>query len=170
MNLNGNEEKFLNSIRYADEVLGRFVADCRQQPWWSNTVLIIVADHGHPMPAPDNRYDNFRIPMLWLGGALARTGTYEPVCSQLDIAATLSGQLGAAGKPFPFSKDLADNSTRPWAFFTFNNGFGMVEPGRYLVFDNVGKQPIAAAGPADSSLFRRGKALQQQVYEDYLRK
>ncbi len=168
--LEGNEEKFLNSIRYADEVLGGFVRSCQQQPWWANTVLVIVADHGHPMPPPDNKFDNFRIPMLWLGGALAKTGVYEPVCSQLDIAATLTGQFPDAKPGFPFSRNLADPTLQPWAFYTFNNGFGFVAPGQYLVFDNVGRQPIRAAGLTDSTAYRKGKAMQQVVYEDYLQK
>jgi phosphoglycerol transferase MdoB-like AlkP superfamily enzyme len=163
--------RFLNSIHYTDEVLYRFVRNCQQQPWWKNTVMVIVADHGHPLPEPSTRLDNFKIPMLWLGGALKQVGQeVDEVGSQLDIATTLARQINDPGRYFPFSKNLFSSGYRPWAYFSFNDGFGMVQSGKALVFDNIGKQVITRQGPVTGLDIEMGKAMQQFCYQDYLNK
>ena len=155
---------FLNSLHYTDEVLYQFVQDCRKMPWWNNTVVVIVADHGHPMPAPNEPLENFKIPILWLGGALTHPGREIPeVVSQLDLASSLTAPLGGGRALFPFSKNFFDSTTRSWAYFSFNNGFGLVQQGGAFVFDNVGKQVIARSGGAKDKDIETGKALQQQT-------
>jgi phosphoglycerol transferase MdoB-like AlkP superfamily enzyme len=163
--------KFLNSLHYTDQVIGDFVNECSKQPWWKNTVLIITGDHGHRLPETGWVADDFRIPMLWLGGALIQKGVrVDKIMSQLDIASTLSKQAGFTGQDFPFSKNIVDEATLPWAFFTFNNGFGFVDTSGRLVFDNVGKLPIQKEGKIGPAEIEAGKVLQQSTYEDFLRK
>jgi len=161
--------QFLASLHYTDAVLNDFVAFCKTQPWWQNTLLIVVADHGHVLPENGEKDDNFKIPMLWLGGALKQTGTNKNIVSQLDIAATLSAQLESK-TVFPFSKNVFDSTAKSWAFFTFNNGWGFVQPSKTVVFDNVGKQLIKQSGRVLQADIEIGKALQQATYQDFLDK
>ncbi len=170
-NGNDNTTKFLNSLHYTDQVVSDFINKCGQQPWWNNTVIIIIGDHGHVLPASDNKADDFRTPMLWIGGALNKKGiVIDKVVSQLDIAAMLSKQAGFHIQSFPFSKNSLDPSTKPWAFFSFNNGFGFVDSSGRLVFDNVGKMPIKEDGNIGPKEIEAGKAMQQFVYDDFIRK
>jgi phosphoglycerol transferase MdoB-like AlkP superfamily enzyme len=163
--------KFLNSLHYTDQVIGEFVSQCSKQPWWNNTILIITGDHGHRLPETAWAADDFRIPMLWLGGALLQKGVrVDKIISQLDIASTLAKQAGFTGQYFPFSKNILDEGTLPWAFFTFNNGFGFIDSSGRLVFDNVGKLPIQKERNAGPAQIEAGKVLQQYTYEDFLRK
>ncbi|RYY59205.1 MAG: alkaline phosphatase family protein [Chitinophagaceae bacterium] len=184
--------KFLNSLHYTDQVLGDFIDSCKTKPWWNNTVIIIIGDHGHPLPETGRRSDDFRTPMLWTGGAIIQQGLVigKPV-SQIDIATTLAtqfalssapkGQAGnktglasdtTSGKAFPFSKDMADPRARSWAFFDFNDGFGFVDSSGVLVFDNVGRQPIMKLGdpgPGKAQL-QAGQALMHAFFEDFMKK
>ena len=163
--------KFLNSLNYTDQVIGEFIDSCRQQPWWNNTVVIITGDHGHILPDTDHRADDFRTPQLWLGGALNRTGiTIDKPVSQLDIAATLSAQFGLDRTKFPFSKNVFDPETKPWAFFTYNDAFGFIDTTGRLVFDNIGRRPIEREGTSGARQVEAGKALMQTVYEDFIKK
>lgn len=163
--------QFLNSLHYADESVAGLVSQCSRQPWWRNTLLIITGDHGHRLPATGKLADDFRIPMLWLGGALQQKGiVIDKIMSQLDIAATLAGQAGLPATDFPFSKNILDPAVQPWAFFCFNNGFGFVNSSGRLVFDNVGKLPISQEGTVNASHVEAGKIMQQYTYEDFLRK
>ncbi|MGZ8557073.1 MAG: LTA synthase family protein, partial [Chitinophagaceae bacterium] len=167
----GNTRKFLNSLHYTDQVIGEFINKCSRQAWWNNTVIIITGDHGHPLPAIKSKADDFRTPMLWIGGALNKKSiVIDKVVSQLDIAATLSKQLGLNTSAFPFSKNVFDSTGRSWAFFTFNDGFGFVDASGRLVFDNVGKRPIHQEGNAGPQKTEAGKAMMQVVYEDFLKK
>jgi len=170
-NGNDNTTKFLNSLHYTDQVVSDFIDRCSQRSWWKNTVIIIIGDHGHVLPASDNKADDFRTPMLWMGGALNKKGVIiDKVMSQLDIAAMLSKQMGLNAGNFPFSKNSLDPFTKSWAFFSFNNGFGFVDSSGRLVFDNVGKMPIKEDGNIGPKEMEAGKAMQQFVYDDFIRK
>jgi phosphoglycerol transferase MdoB-like AlkP superfamily enzyme len=163
--------KFMNSLHYTDAVIGEFIDSCKIQPWWKNTLVIITGDHGHILPDSDHRADDFRTPMLWLGGALNRDGVViEKTVSQLDIAATLSAQLGLDKTKFPFSKNVFDLQEKPWAFFTYNDAFGFVDSTGRLVFDNIGKRPIEREGKTGAKQIEAGKAMMQRVYDDFLKK
>jgi phosphoglycerol transferase MdoB-like AlkP superfamily enzyme len=163
--------QFMNSLHYTDQVIADFISKCKQQPWWNNTLVIITGDHGHRLPKASQQADDFRIPMLWLGGALLKNGLVNNrVISQVDIATTLSFQAGLDTTHFPYSKNFLDSTTKQWAFFSFNNGFGFVNESGRLVFDNVGKQVIQRDGNSDSKEIEAGKAIQQATYEDFLRK
>jgi phosphoglycerol transferase MdoB-like AlkP superfamily enzyme len=166
-----NTTKFLNSLHYTDQVIGEFIERCSKESWWNNTVMIITGDHGHPLPESSNKADEFRIPMLWIGGALNKKAVIiDKVVSQLDIAAMLSKQVGLNAGNFPFSKNSLDPFTKSWAFFSFNNGFGFLDSSGRLVFDNVGKMPIKQDGNIGTKEMEAGKAMQQYVYDDFMGK
>ncbi len=166
-----NTTKFLNSLHYTDAVVSEFVEKCKAQPWWNKTLMIITGDHGHPLPDNGNKADEFRTPMLWIGGALNKKGVVvNKIVSQLDIAGTLSKQVGLSTSRFPFSKNVLDTASQSWAFFTFNNGFGFVDSSGRLVYDNVGKLPILEEGRVGAAQIEAGKAMMQTVYEDFLKK
>ncbi|WP_435355011.1 LTA synthase family protein [Emticicia sp. SJ17W-69] len=166
------DSMFMNAMYYADKSLGDFIAQAKTQAWWQNTLVIIIADHGHPIPHTGNKIDDFKIPMLWLGGALAKTNIENSkVASQIDIASTLLKQVGLNAYAYNWSKNIFDKQTKPWAFFAFNNGYGFVEDKKKsIVFDNVGQKIIQQYGnisPKDQDL---GKALMQRMFQDYLDK
>lgn len=164
--------QFLNSIHYTDRVLGQFVDSCRKQPWWDRTIMIVIGDHGHPLPRTGRRADDFHTPMLWLGGALKRQSLeISHAASQLDLATTLLRQLQPGSQsPFPFSKNLADSSARHWAFFNFNDGFGWVDDGGRIVYDNTGNRRVSTEGQPGPHAERAGKAMQQLSFQDFMDK
>ncbi len=169
--IGGNDpsEKFLNSIHYTDKVVTQLVEYCKKQSWWSETILVIIGDHGHILPQSKDRSQDFRIPMLWLGGALNRQGVIDRPVSQLDLFNTIAGTLDAKTKA-PFSRPLFDSSSASFAFFTFNNGFGFTDSSGVVVFDNVGRAVIHQEGRSTDRALRAGKALQQIIHDDYLRR
>jgi phosphoglycerol transferase MdoB-like AlkP superfamily enzyme len=167
-----NEQtKFMNAMYYADQSLGNFIDSAKQQPWWNNTLIIIVADHGHRIPETGKKVDEFKIPMLWLGGALAKQGVEVPqIASQIDISSTLLNQLGINAYGYNWSKNIFDPKTKHWAFFSFNNGFGFIQPKSQIVFDNVGKKMIQLNGSMNTHDIDLGKSLMQRMFQDYLDK
>lgn len=168
---NDDESFFLNSLHYSDSIIYHFIQECKKQPFWKNTLVVIVADHGHRLPRTHQRIDDFKIPMVWLGGALSKKGIeINKTGSQIDIPSTLLSQLKINNFNFPWSKNILDESVSDWAYFSFNNGFGFVQPKNYCLFDNVGKQTIEQKGTIDFELLNKGKALQQLSFEDYLSK
>jgi phosphoglycerol transferase MdoB-like AlkP superfamily enzyme len=171
--LQGKEglSQFLSSIHYSDSIVNNFVHYAKTQAWWPNTLLLIVADHGHKLPKAIDKAEDFRIPLLILGGALnGKTATISKTGSQTDIASTLLAQLKIPANNFIWSKNLLDSTTSSWAFFSFNNGFGYLQPGKYLVFDNIGRLPIQKSKNITPKDIYIARALQQAAFQDYLDK
>ncbi|RYY69857.1 MAG: LTA synthase family protein [Chitinophagaceae bacterium] len=166
----GIEEMFLNSLHYSDKVVTQFMEQARQQSWWNNTIIAIVADHGHPYPLADNKTNNFRIPMLLLGGLIDKPGVEDKVASQTDLAATLLAQSGLSHKNYPWSGNLLDTTVSGRAYFAFNNGFGFVNSSGYYVFDNVGRRVSEWNGVDSLGLRRAGQAVEQVSFGDYLKR
>lgn len=162
--------RFKNSVAYTDSCLGVFMNRLQADPLWQNTLVVFVADHGHPIPNydPNDRPSKFRIPLIVSGGALKQKGIISTIGSQTDIAKTVLNQLGINADKFIWSKDLLDSSARPFAFYCFNNGFGFVTPTDITTMDNVSHKVIYTTSSNDSAAINFGKAYMQLSYQDYL--
>ncbi|MCR9065279.1 MAG: sulfatase-like hydrolase/transferase [Cytophagales bacterium] len=164
------ESLYMNSLYYTDREFGKFIDSARTQPWWNNTVVIVVGDHGHRLPETGNKADNFRIPMLWTGGAVKSRNTIEDIVSQLDIAKSLSEIMGIPSKQYEWGRNLFRTKRNNWAFFSFNDGFGYINGEKEFLFDNVGKKEISSKGDITESDILNSKAIQQKYFQDYLDK
>ena len=164
------QTKYLNSLHYTDSCVNAVISELKKMPQWKNTIVIIVGDHGHHLAANGIKVDAFRIPLLWLGGAVENTNiSITKVVSQLDIAKSLVHQLNFKTSAFSFSRNLFDSTTRPWSFFTFNDGIGFVTDSSRLLFDNVGKKTIYKEGKTSNQNAEIAKALMQIQYTNFLK-
>ena len=70
----------------------------------------------------------FRIPMLWIGGAVEHWQglRIEKLGTQVDIPVTLLDISLDLGRSFPFGKDLLSEESNSFAFYTFNEGFAFI--------------------------------------------
>ena len=168
---NDKETKFLNSLHYTDSVVYSFINELKKMPSWQNTVVIISADHGHYLPVTGKRADDYRIPILWLGGALKKQNVIiDKTVSQLDMAGSLMKQLHFSETGFPFGKNVFDSTSKHWAFFTYNDGIGFVTDSSRLLFDNAGKRIVFEEGKANKEQEKITKALMQKLYADLLKR
>jgi len=168
-------ELFRNAMYYSDHVLGQFLRAARQQPWWDNTLVVLVADHGHPQPGDTPNYapEKFHIPLLLTGGALrpaVRGHAISVIGSQTDVPATLLGQLGLPATEYTFSRDLLRPTPLPFAFYCFTDGFGLVTPQGTVTYDNVGRQIITQTPGTPAAQLQVGQAYEQVSFEDFLQK
>ena len=165
------ESRYLNALAYSDHVVGELLRRAAAEPWWSNTLVILVADHARPLErdagAPYKSAESwYHIPMLWTGGALAATGVSDALGGQTDLAPTLLAQLGLpGGERYGFGHDLFTPIRTPFAFYGFESGFGLVTERGNLVWERGG----AVGDPANADL-RLGQAVLQLAYEDFLRR
>jgi phosphoglycerol transferase MdoB-like AlkP superfamily enzyme len=161
---------FKNSVYYTDSIIGHFINTLKEDPLWKNTLIVFVADHGHPLPGhdPNDRPSKFHIPLIFSGGALTMKGKINAIGSQTDLATTILDQLHLPANQFEWGKDLLDSSAKQFAFYSFNNGFGFVTPNGTETFDNVSKKPIYKDPNFDTSQIKYGKAYMQFSYQDFL--
>ena len=166
--------KYLSSLHYVDSALGDFIAQASTRPWWNSTVVIILADHGHRLPSVELTSDPYReethhIPLLWLGGALAQRGVrVHELGDQSDLAPTILAQVGLPHAEFQWGQDMFAPGRTPFAYYTFNDGFGYITERGGLMWDNVGKRVLRRFGATDSLDQRAGAALQQLFVGDFV--
>ncbi len=170
------QSRYFNSMAYTDQVIGQFIDRARASPWWSRTLVVIVADHGRRVvPLEDARperddHAKFRIPMLWLGGALAVTDSVsDRVGSQTDIAPTLIGAAGLTPRrPYQYGSSLIDPNPSPFAYYGFETGFGLVTDSGALMYDHLARRLISTRGSTTDRDLALGRALSQLTYQEYL--
>jgi phosphoglycerol transferase MdoB-like AlkP superfamily enzyme len=171
INGDSEEELFLNSLYYTDQELGRFIDSAKNQDWWDETIVVIIGDHGHRLPETGNRTDDFKIPMLWTGGAVKSNKIVPQITSQIDLAPMLLDNLKWPSEEYEWGKNVLNtNSNTHWAYFSFNDGFGLVEKDKEFLFDNIGKKIISNKGEIKAEDLRKGKAMQQKTFQDYIDK
>ena len=186
---------FLNSLRYTDRSVADFIGQAKSKPWYRDTLIIIIADHGHNRPGNSQRYDpaKYHIPMLWLGGALCvRDTVITRICGQTDLAATLLNQVKIDSKDFTWSRDVLNPDTPSGVFYTFNDGVGYIDDRGCLLYDHTGQtffefqvsgfrfqvdttlirddEAIRSPSDADSLRISLARAYLQDVYRDFLKR
>ena len=167
-----DENLFRSSHTYTDKTIGKFIDFAKKQAWYKKTLIVILADHGHSFPihsGPFNSPKRFRIPMLWLGGALQKTGIkINTISSQVDFPFTLLNLLKADNSDFSFSKNIFKTSNQQYAHYIFNKGFGTLDKNGVFLYDYISKKPILENGKNTSKLDSLGKAITQNAYQDFL--
>lgn len=161
---------FRNSVYYTDSVLGDFIQKLKKETYWNRTLVVIVSDHGHPLPGddPNDAPSKFHVPLIFTGGALNKKGIVTTYGSQTDIATTVLNQLKIPSPEFIWGNDLLDSSRYSFAFYNFNNGFGWVDQSGFVTVDNVTGKVIRSSPGFDSTSIKYGKAYMQVSYQDYL--
>ena len=86
---------------------------------------------------------------------------------QTDLAATLLAQLGIDHSEFNFSHDLMSRDHRPFAFYDFPDGFGLITDSCLYVQDNQQDGvPLKWSSDPAGKAQRWGKAYLQHLFDD----
>lgn len=115
----------LTAMRYSDWALGEFFKQAKQQPWYKDTLFVVLGDHGFGAPEQMTEMDlyRFHVPMLLLApGIQEQFGTHNTtVASQVDMVPTIIGRLGDAVQHQCWGRDVL---TLPQE----DQGFAMIKP------------------------------------------
>ncbi|WGQ11436.1 LTA synthase family protein [Pedobacter gandavensis] len=173
-----NVEQFKSTAYYTDSCINAFLNNAKKQPWYNNTLFIFVADHGHLLPKQSHDISTpgrYHIPLLFFGEVIKkefRGKKYSNVGSQVDIAATLLAQLNIPAKEFQWSKNLLNPYTKPFAYFSWDNGMGFIDNEQCVTFDNVGKMTLFNSNDKDKEGTEKrldlAKAYLQKVYQQFI--
>lgn len=148
------------SIRYADLLLGEFLARAEDEGQLENTVIILLSDHGEDLL--DHGYMNhrtglydtcIRVPTIVSGPGFTQNTRASTPVDALDIAPTILAIAGATPPAGLRGRDLraVATGTAPALEYTFSEGvMDMVSvrtPNFKLVYHHA---PLQAAGYADT--------------------
>lgn len=158
------DDKYSNSFAYVDDAFGRFIDSLKASPAWDNLLVVVTGDHGVNLDSMFSHVAKTHIPLLFLGGAVAKPAKIDTIISQTDIASTLLGQMNIDHSDFIFSRDvLADTYQYPFAFHAYNNGFIFQDETGYTDYDNVSKKALEYPDENRETL---GKVILQKLYID----
>jgi phosphoglycerol transferase MdoB-like AlkP superfamily enzyme len=170
------QSRYLSSMAYTDQVIGAMVDSASTRRWWANTLFVVLGDHGRRIVPVDEQLPpqdadtRFRIPMLWLGGALGpRDRVSDEIGSQTDLPATLLDLAGVAPlRPYRWARSLVRPASDRFAYYAFPDGFGIVTERGSLVYDHRARRISSTTGAPTAGDERLGRALMQLTYQDYL--
>ena len=122
-------------IRYSDHALKLFFEKASQQPWFSNTLFVLTADHTNlsEHPSYQSDYGQFRVPIIFYSPSDSLQGRRNCIAQQSDIFPSILGYLGYDRPVISFSQDLfntPDDDT--WAS-TYQNGLYSYYKGDYVL-------------------------------------
>ncbi|MFZ4401565.1 MAG: LTA synthase family protein [Bacteroidales bacterium] len=172
---NSITEDYLNVVHYTDESLYQFIMKAKKENWYNNTVFLIVSDHTHRLP---NNRQNFEIKRHWIpcmlyGPALKdefKGKSINKFMTHADIPAFILSQLKLQYNIFEWSKNIFNKYEEGWAFYTFDEGFGLLNNQDSIVFDCKLNKIINknTNTPMDSLTMQKGKALLQTLLNQYI--
>lgn len=196
LSLNESYGRFLKTMRYTDEQLGRFVQSLKEKDLLDNTLLFVVGDHGHPMGEHHENFiqqkylyeENIKVPLLILGGAnMIEPSKVEQVASHIDLFPTLLDLLNISTLNHTTGCSLLRSST-PSVYFHnpyFYKFYGLREGKMKFIFEeftekqelfDLEKDPFETQNLADlnpelsSRFLRQVKAYKEHysfIYQNY---
>jgi phosphoglycerol transferase MdoB-like AlkP superfamily enzyme len=99
------------AVKYTDYALKVFMDDARKQPWFDDTLFVVVADHcassAGKAALPVNKY---HIPLFIYAPKYIRPGVNDRLSSQIDLAPTLLALLNFSYTSYFFGKDILQMS------------------------------------------------------------
>ena len=162
-------------VRYTDLALRRFFERASREPWYQNTIFVLVADHTNQASHDVYKTDLglYSIPIIFY----APDGTLQPdvrsdmIVQQTDITPTLLHLLGYDKPYLAFGNDLlAASPDETWAL-SYNAGiYQLVKGDLMLQFD--GKKTTAVYRFKTDRLLKEnlvGRLPEQQTMEQLLK-
>ncbi|NWB91734.1 LTA synthase family protein [Pseudomonas agarici] len=121
----GSLNEHLTAMRYADWALGQFFEKARKEPYFKETLFVVVGDHGFGNDEQITEMDlgRFNVPLLLIGpGIQEKFGARrDTVGTQIDIVPTIMGRLGGEFRQQCWGRDLLNLPEG-------DKGIGMIKP------------------------------------------
>ena len=125
-----------NAVKYSDYALGRFFQAAKKEAFWTNTIFVVVADHGARVyGAQSIPIHSYEIPLVIAGPAVVKgpSRVSQLGCS-LDVPTTVLGLLGRPYETLFFGRDLLRSRPEEGrAFLNHNRDIGLLERDRLVV-------------------------------------
>ncbi|MEZ1319469.1 LTA synthase family protein [Pseudomonas fluorescens] len=121
----GSLNEHLTAMRYSDWALGQFFEKARKEPYFKETLFVVVGDHGFGNEQQITEMDlgRFNVPMLLIGpGVQDKFGQVDhTVGTQIDIVPTIMGRIGGDVLHQCWGRDLLNLPEG-------DKGFGVIKP------------------------------------------
>ena len=140
-------------IGYTDMALKRFFAAAKKEPWYKNTIFVLVADHGNTIAYDEYRkeFNKHTVPILFFSPDKKYVGVNNDWANQIDIYPTLLDMIGYK-KPFrSWGRSLInEKQVAPFVIKYGSNMYQFMSGDYICTFD--GKKAIGFYAAADKGM------------------
>jgi len=122
-------------VRYADYALGYFLREAAKQPWFDDTIFVVVADHGARVYGKaDIPLHSYEIPLMIYSPKHIAPHRVDELMTQIDVAPTVLGLLGLSYEAPFFGQDVLHTpSSARIALFSHDHEVAIYRDGRIAV-------------------------------------
>jgi phosphoglycerol transferase MdoB-like AlkP superfamily enzyme len=121
----GTLDEHLTAMRYSDWALGQFFEKARKEPYFKETMFVVVGDHGFGNRQQITEMDlgRFNVPLLIIApGVQEKFGQRSSIVgTQIDVVPTIMGRLGGETRHQCWGRDLLNLPEG-------DTGFGVIKP------------------------------------------
>ena len=115
-------------VKYTDFAMKNFFAMASKQPWFANTVFVILADHcASSAGKTELPVDKYRIPAMIYSPGYIQPQKYTKLMSQIDIMPTLFGLLNFNYQSKFYGQDVLKSDYKPRAFIATYQDLGLIK-------------------------------------------
>lgn len=136
-----SESERYQVIEFSDYSLQKFFEAASKEPWFKNTLFVLLGDHG----ASNNDYDvplsYHQIPLIIYDPNNETPQVYNTIAGQIDAFPTVMGLLHLPYVNNTFGVDLL-NQGRNMIFFSSDDSYCCVDSTFYYVHRNEGKESL----------------------------
>lgn len=115
-------------VKYTDYALRKFFDMASKQPWYKNTIFVILADHcASSAGKTELPVDKYRIPAMIYSPGSIQPQKYTNVMSQIDIMPTLFGLLHFNYQSKFYGQDVLKPDYKPRALIATYQDLGLIK-------------------------------------------
>jgi phosphoglycerol transferase MdoB-like AlkP superfamily enzyme len=128
-------------VRYADYALGYFLREAEKQPWFDDTIFVVVADHGARVYGKaEIPLESYEIPLMIYAPKHIAPRRVDTLMTQIDVAPTVLGLLGLPYEAPFFGQDvLHTQEGSRVALFSHDHDVAIYRDGRLAVLGMDGR-------------------------------
>jgi phosphoglycerol transferase MdoB-like AlkP superfamily enzyme len=122
------------AVKYTDYCIGRFMKAASLEPWFNNTLFVIVADHCASSAGKTSLpVTGYHIPMIMFAPGKIAPGVNSRLMSQVDLAPSILGWLQWDYNSRFFGRDIFHDTSAPRAFISTYQGLGLLSGDTLIV-------------------------------------
>ncbi|MBF4473389.1 LTA synthase family protein [Flavobacterium sp. HJJ] len=115
-------------VKYTDYALRKFFEMASRQPWFKNTVFVILADHcASSAGKTELPADKYRIPAMIYSPGFIQPQKYTNLMSQIDVMPTLFGLLHFNYQSKFYGQDVLKPDYKPRALIATYQDLGLIK-------------------------------------------
>jgi len=128
IDISGTSKTRDGGVKYTDYALKQFFKMAQQQPWFKNTVFVILADHcASSSGKTELPLDKYRIPAMIYSPGFVVPQHYTTLMSQIDVMPTVFGLLHFNYESKFYGQDVFTADYKPRAFVATYQDLGLIK-------------------------------------------